>query len=82
MMQGKSGLKTAVALRINGYPGKIAGISAFLTPGLGPYWKSAGCDIVLLKGLPPRDLVLAVPASAEASAGGSQIPRLYSSRCR
>jgi two-component system, OmpR family, phosphate regulon response regulator OmpR len=67
MMPGKSGLETAAALRINGFPGKIIGISAFLTPGVSAYLRAAGCDLVLPKGLPPRDLVEAVAATCESS---------------
>ena len=74
MMPGKSGAETAAALRINGFPGKIIGISAFLTPGVSAYWQSAGCDTVVPKGLPARELVEAIAAACGGDSGSDRMP--------
>lgn len=59
VMPGAGGMGAAATLRIEGFDGGLIGLSAFVTPEISEYWLAAGCDAVLRKGLPWRDLVAA-----------------------
>lgn len=58
-MPGMRGTEAAAALRAGGFSGPVLGLTATASPEEVEYWLAAGCDAVLRKGLPWRDLVAA-----------------------